>query len=334
MAGLLDYLPGLLGRMGLVPDAGMNFGTATPQEMPYTDAALTRGVEGTAHALLDPMKNAVQEGQNLSQGGEYNPGNVLPAAMMATGGSYALAPKEANAVGMGIRAYHGSPHDFDRFDLSKIGTGEGAQAYGHGLYFAENPQVAQQYKDGVLNMPLIRGNNAQMADLAKTMEQYAIPGKYRQFTDPAGHAAAAEYDRLMEQKMAPGKMYEVNINAEPQQFLDWDRPLLPQMPADVMPVLDAASHQFYKRPLDSINDTAQSFLVKNALKNPNSTAALAERGIPGIKYLDQGSRVGHAESETSNYVVFNDKLIDILKKYGLAGLGLPMLAGAQDQQTQ
>jgi GNAT superfamily N-acetyltransferase len=32
----------------------------------------------------------------------------------------------------GIRAYHGSPHDFERFDSSKIGTGEGAQAYGHG----------------------------------------------------------------------------------------------------------------------------------------------------------------------------------------------------------
>lgn len=30
-----------------------------------------------------------------------------------------------------IRAYHGSPHDFDKFDMSKIGTGEGAQAYGH-----------------------------------------------------------------------------------------------------------------------------------------------------------------------------------------------------------
>ena len=42
----------------------------------------------------------------------------------------------------GIRAYHGSPHDFDRFDMSKIGTGEGAQAYGHGLYLAESPAVA------------------------------------------------------------------------------------------------------------------------------------------------------------------------------------------------
>jgi len=44
----------------------------------------------------------------------------------------------------GIKAYHSSPHDFDRFDLSKIGTGEGAQVYGHGLYFAENPKVSGQ----------------------------------------------------------------------------------------------------------------------------------------------------------------------------------------------
>jgi hypothetical protein len=29
-------------------------------------------------------------------------------------------------------AYHGTPHEFDQFDMSKIGTGEGAQAYGHG----------------------------------------------------------------------------------------------------------------------------------------------------------------------------------------------------------
>ena len=44
----------------------------------------------------------------------------------------------------GIVAYHGSPHSFDRFDTSKIGTGEGAQAYGHGLYFAEGEGIARQ----------------------------------------------------------------------------------------------------------------------------------------------------------------------------------------------
>jgi len=45
-----------------------------------------------------------------------------------------------------IRAYHGSPYDFDAFDAAKIGNGEGAQAYGHGLYFAEAEPVAETYK--------------------------------------------------------------------------------------------------------------------------------------------------------------------------------------------
>lgn len=43
--------------------------------------------------------------------------------------------------------YHGSPHKFDRFDVSKIGTGEGAQVYGHGLYFTETPSVAAHYRN-------------------------------------------------------------------------------------------------------------------------------------------------------------------------------------------
>ena len=41
--------------------------------------------------------------------------------------------------------YHGSPYKFDRFDASKIGTGEGAQAYGHGIYTAESKGVGAEY---------------------------------------------------------------------------------------------------------------------------------------------------------------------------------------------
>lgn len=44
-------------------------------------------------------------------------------------------------------AYHGTPHSFDTFDLGAIGTGEGAQAHGWGLYFAKDRNVAQAYKD-------------------------------------------------------------------------------------------------------------------------------------------------------------------------------------------
>ena len=43
-------------------------------------------------------------------------------------------------------AWHGSPYDFDEFDLGKVGEGYGAQVHGWGLYFAENEQVADIYK--------------------------------------------------------------------------------------------------------------------------------------------------------------------------------------------
>ena len=46
-------------------------------------------------------------------------------------------------------AYHGSPHRFDRFSLDKIGTGEGNQTFGWGLYFAENKQVSEAYRQNL-----------------------------------------------------------------------------------------------------------------------------------------------------------------------------------------
>ena len=54
----------------------------------------------------------------------------------------------------GMVAWHGSPHKFDKFSLEHIGSGEGAQAFGYGLYFAGKKQVAEWYKNH-----LTRGRN-------------------------------------------------------------------------------------------------------------------------------------------------------------------------------
>ena len=40
---------------------------------------------------------------------------------------------------------HGSPHKFDKFSTEKIGTGEGAQAFGWGLYFTDLDSIAKEY---------------------------------------------------------------------------------------------------------------------------------------------------------------------------------------------
>lgn len=48
-------------------------------------------------------------------------------------------------VTFSIAALHASPHSFRKFDTAFMGKGEGAQAYGWGLYFAENPKVNRSY---------------------------------------------------------------------------------------------------------------------------------------------------------------------------------------------
>lgn len=67
-------------------------------------------------------------------------------------------------------AYHGSPYKFDKFTLSHIGSGEGAQAYGWGLYFAGRKEVAEFYREALTNvkvhpraMPYSNGKKAYRA---------------------------------------------------------------------------------------------------------------------------------------------------------------------------
>src|SRR4029079_2118814 len=121
----------------------------------YPDIPQMGVKQGTlAKDLMTPVENAPVVGQALAaedvgaarQRGDWLSMGAAALGLMPGGGAEEHAAKEAvEACGdrlSRIRAYHGSPHDFDKFDLSKIGTGEGAQAYGHGLYFAENEGAA------------------------------------------------------------------------------------------------------------------------------------------------------------------------------------------------
>lgn len=66
---------------------------------------------------------------------------ALQQILEAAGRAIASAPRRG-----ALTAYHFSPYKFDRFDLSKLGTGEGNFDYGRGLYVAENPDVVDWYK--------------------------------------------------------------------------------------------------------------------------------------------------------------------------------------------
>lgn len=290
-----------------------------------------------------PMANAVMEGLMNYSGPTRN----------------ALADFATDESGA-IRLWHGSPHDFDRFDMSKIGTGEGAQAYGHGLYFAENEAVAKGYKNALSDTvvvpdgtPNLEKRAAQMAlTFGDNTSEGAIAwlGKFKNGANHTSPAMTPELVEAVSKKFASGEfkpggfMYEVNVNADPADFLDWDKPLSEQpqkvreWAADVANTggLRAKKLAGYSTGRD-VWEASRSPFVSKALGFENySTSgpsdAMKGRGIPGIRYLDQGSR--GAGDGSRNYVLFDDSLITILKKYGLLPASMMGAAVMQPGQAQ
>ena len=128
-------------------------------------------------------------------------------------------------------------------------------------------------------------------------------------------------------------MYEVNIKGDPEHFLDWDKPLSQQgEKVRQFASNDLAGYGDGKR--DPLGMTGAEFVRGLGEKTADATPILKEQGIPGIRYLDQGSRDGG--TGTSNYVVFDPATIEIMRKYGLMGPmagvgGANALYGGQDE---
>jgi hypothetical protein len=320
--------------------------------------------QGVGQALWDTNLNAPIRGvYNLMQADPYTlytdegaagqqaATDSFDAAGGVTVGSMPM-PKPSNSLTMGIKAYHGSPHSFDKFSMDKIGTGEGAQAYGHGLYFAENEGVAKGYRDTLTKsstdgaqtrLKKAGGDvDAAIADLQGRIANYRDNGA-PQYADAIEEDLRALVKFKETGEWTPGSMYEVNIDADPNAFLDWDKPLSEQ-PEAVQGFANSLKDKSFlarKRLEDVSTATGKDVWEKarNAFgvgQSDAATKALAEAGIPGIKYLDAGSR--GAGDGTRNYVVFDDKLISIVKKYGIAGasamLGYDVLTGANEAQAK
>jgi hypothetical protein len=195
----------------------------------------------------------------------------------------------------GITAFHGTPHLIKgKFDASKIGTGEGNQSYGYGMYFAESPAVAQSYKQDFIQ------SDKTIQALQKFRDDY-----------PVNSPDWNHYDNLMNRNKE-GNLYKVDIPDEYiPKMLDWDKPLTEQ-PKQVQEALkklgietdinklneydDALLKSLFEDsntvlPKQPINPTGEDIYQRIIQGNPKYTAEkLKEVGITGIRYLDQGSR--------------------------------------------
>jgi hypothetical protein len=260
-------------------------------------------------------------GEPLTNAGRANTPFLKPetadAMMMAP-----LSPRTALgavglAAGMGdagaMRAatvWHGSPHKFDKFDASKIGTGEGAQAYGHGLYLAESPDVAKGYSMMGDQNPTAQqylrmwGGDRAKAEAAflKDVQENAF-GKHTQQIANDGDVLASIRGK--------GQVYKVDLPDEHiAKMLDWDKPLSQQAPA--MAAMDRAGY----KPNPSM--TAGQFIQSKQGEGFAQYLSddLRKQGIPGIRYMDGGSR--GAGQGSSNFVIFpgNEGLLQILERNG------------------
>lgn len=316
-----------------------------------------------------------------------------------------------------IKAYHGSPHDFDRFDMSRIGSGEGAQAYGFGLYFAQSRDVADSYRATLSsrNVPstankalpnalarnaenfgklavsdalLVKGfgaldvkaradvlsvmrsllndseiagavvrlvpvdvmdvlvgeqlttkaifdNPSMLVDLLPADPNNAVASNIAAVDELAPYVALATAERplmganvrstlqealtarsagkgdLRHSGKVPypyspsnGRLYEVRINADPSDFLDWDKPLSQQSEK-----VKGAASKAWGIPVENLHDELFARKVPSGISEK-----LRDEGVAGVKYLDQGSRT--AGEGSRNYVVFRDDLIEIVAKDG------------------
>jgi len=341
----------------------------------YIDNLKRRGSNTLADLATNPLGLLSRNLSAFSESLPAAPDSVMPdsSGLLNRPGFQQWGMDVAlNAPTMGLlghTVYHGSPHRFDRFDASKIGTGEGAQAYGHGLYLAESPGVAKYYQVAEENaFPIIRKGNGRL-DLAlreSTDEAdnkiystiAAITPRGTQFGDgmldaikrrlqddadyfagsPAGRAADAalakfdtlrpslkgaklEYDR--------GSLYAVDLPDEwLPKMLDWDKPLS-QQPEAVRKALEpyvAPIRKEMAKPADAswgdfaapqkydptgsellamLRQQRDSMDAQSVLSNglgPEVSQRLRDAGIPGIRYLDGGSR--KSGEGTYNYVVF------------------------------
>lgn len=297
-------------------------------------AIVTQPVE-TGKAIvggeIDRFKGAFANPQAL---GEYA-GSLIDPTRLAAALRHRIPISE-------LDVYHGTPHKYapteanplGEFDASKIGTGEGAQAYGHGIYLAESPGVATAYKtaleagkgvddaDVIARLLKATGGNATeaAAEFRRRAQRADTPeGKQRML------ALAAKTEGGFDPR---GSLYKADLPDEMiDRMLDWDKPLSEQSAAvreAIAPFVEniVKSSMHGEDYLDAgkwlrTRDIPASHLWGHLTNNgtaPDAAKALREAGIPGIRYLDAGSRDGG--SGTRNFVVFpgEEKKVRILER--------------------
>lgn len=215
---------------------------------------------GVLHSNMVEMEPTIGEKPQSSQmigADTIKPADIETSAKPATDAvikPYSNALVSSAGLINFLPAYHGTPYDVDKFKLANIGTGEGAQAYGWGLYFAQARSIGERYKkelSGYDELTIVTDNGKkkgqQLDDLdmeaAKYLESGARDaGQFKHNTvyyakqaaerngrkdvierlDEYGRDARVTYEKNL------GNLYKVDLDVKDEDLLDWDKPLSEQ----------------------------------------------------------------------------------------------------------
>lgn len=237
---------------------------------------------------------------------------------------------------MFAKLMHGSPHKFDRFSTEYMGTGEGAQAYGWGLYFTDKKGIAEEYarlnertadisksernrlakgkiyevQAAIQGSPTIEELRYEVNKWGKVIENWSDGERKRK-----GLSEIEELKKYIEVAVVRN-LYTVKIHGDKSidelNFLRWDKPIGSAINGKILNSLsDTDNIEFSLR--ENIYSNGESVYRKlSSLLGSDESASLflLRVGIDGIQYPSEFQSKGTHE-ESFNYVVFDENAIEI-----------------------
>lgn len=300
------------------------------QTSPVAQGLLGFTGRNPTYSVMDPqaqeMSDAYRLGEQASVASQLY-GSVLPFAAASTMAS----AQRAGSLLSPLTVFHGSPHRFSKFESKKIGTGEGAQAYGHGLYFAENPAVAKQYQESLSDFDMLvdgkpfnptnpahraalevkqRGGDVAIKDIVASYNQQIKDLKSRnvQWADELAKSKQEELPFIKSGKLpvysesTKGSLYTVDLPDEQiAKMLDWDKPL-----------------------------SQQSSEVRNILKRRITSVEPTDKFDMGGNSLLRDNRLGQYDKNSTSPWILETQSANGTSRFGLSQKDVDRMFGGKD----
>lgn len=296
-------------------------------------------IELLAGTLANDRNSTTDPGTNSS----LSAAKLLNGVMMSYDSSKNVLDESAkmSALVREHRVFHGSGAEFDAFDHSHMGEGEGAQAYGWGTYVTEVEGIgrmyAESYKAGMFKSGFGDSFLEELKEAAKEGKfdevKQQLLGHYRYLYDSEkakgvkkDDAFISDYEmleRIKEEDIPSKFLYTIEIPEDNgENYLHWEKPvskeqqnrILNQLRSEGI-ILDGVSDDFYNGTSNSWNsgETVYGLLdycFTDVNSNEDSQKAVSEFlmrcGFAGVSYPAE-ARSGGRTDGARNFVIFNEK---------------------------